>query len=226
MPVNLKAPWLVPMAQASESQPVSSTNSLGLVRVGQLGVGLVDLDVLLHAAQLAELGLDHQALGVGRLDHALRDLDVLLERLVGGVDHHRAVEPGSDAIHAGGLVAVVEVDGEDRLRKDLVRGPEDGLEHALVGVGPGALADLDDERRLAIHVAAEQAHGLFQIIDIVGSDGILSVRRRKQLFGCYDHRFTPFSVGRTAEESSGEKFFLGRAAGMSVPPPVGPAPSS
>jgi hypothetical protein len=34
---------------------------------------------------------------------------------------------------------VVEVDGEDGLREDLLGGADDGLEHALVGVVPGAL---------------------------------------------------------------------------------------
>jgi hypothetical protein len=53
---------------------------------------VLDLDVLLDAAEHAELGLDDDALGVGGVDDALGDLDVLLERLVRGVDHHRAVE--------------------------------------------------------------------------------------------------------------------------------------
>ena len=57
--------------------------------------------------------------GMGRIDDAARDLDILLERLVAGVDHHRAVETRVDAIHARLLVAVIEVDGENGLRKDL-----------------------------------------------------------------------------------------------------------
>jgi len=45
-------------------------------------VALVDLDVLLDAAEHAELGLDGDALGVRLVDDALGDLDVLVERLV------------------------------------------------------------------------------------------------------------------------------------------------
>ena len=79
---------------------------------------------------------------------ALGDRDVLVERLVRGVDHHRAVEARVDAVVAGLLVAVVQVHREDGLGEDLVGGADDGLEHALVGVLPRALGDLDDERRL------------------------------------------------------------------------------
>jgi hypothetical protein len=121
---------------------------LGLGRIGQAGVAFLDLDVLLDAAEHAELGLDGDALGVGGVDDALGDRDVLLERIVRGVDHHGAVEAGVDAIVAGLLVAVVEVHREDGLGEDLVGGADDGLEHALVGVFARALGNLDDERRL------------------------------------------------------------------------------
>jgi hypothetical protein len=43
LPENLKAPWLVPMATASESQPERSTNSRACFGVGQLGIGFVNL---------------------------------------------------------------------------------------------------------------------------------------------------------------------------------------
>ena len=57
-PLNLKAPWLVPMAQASESQPVRLTKSSASAGIGQAGVAFLDLDVLLDAAEHAEFGLD------------------------------------------------------------------------------------------------------------------------------------------------------------------------
>ena len=119
--MNLKAPWLVPMAQASESQPVCLTNSLGLGGIGQAGVAFLDLDVLLHAAEHAQFGLDADALGVGAIHDALGDRDVLVERIVRGIDHHRAVEARINAVVAGLLVAVVQVHREDRFREDLAR---------------------------------------------------------------------------------------------------------
>ena len=61
------------------------------------------------------------------------------------------------------------------------------FEHHLVRVGAGALADLDDERRLAVDAAAEQAHGLLQVVDVVRADGIFAVGQLKQFLGGDDH---------------------------------------
>ncbi len=121
----------------------------GLVRVGQAGVAFVHLDVFLHAAELAEFGLDADALGVGALDDALGDGDVFVEIVVAGVDHDRRIKAAVDAVVAGFLVAVVEMDGEDRLGENDLRRADDGFEHALVGVFARALGKLDDEGRLA-----------------------------------------------------------------------------
>ena len=121
---------------------------LGLGRIGQAGIAFLDLDVLLDPAQHPELGLDGNVLGVGPVDDPLGDGDVLGERIVGGVDHDRAVEARIDAIVAGLLVTVVQVDRVDRRRKDLLGGQDDRLEHALVGVLARAFGDLDDEGRL------------------------------------------------------------------------------
>ena len=144
MPVNLKAPWEVPMAQARESQPVA-------------GVLFVDRHVLLDAAQLAELGLDDEALGVGHVHDLLGDGDVLVEGLGGGIDHHGAVEAGVDAVDAGSLIAVVQVHREDGLGEDLVGGSDNVLKHQLVGVAARTLGNLDDERGLALNAPAEQS---------------------------------------------------------------------
>jgi hypothetical protein len=81
------------------------------------------------------------------------------------------------------------VDGKDGLREDFVGSPDQAFEHRLVREASGAFADLDDKRRLAVHVAAEKTHGLFKVIDIIGPDGILAIRGCKQLFGGDDHTF-------------------------------------
>ena len=158
-----------------------------LLRIGQLGVRLGDRDVLFDAAELAELGLDRDALGVGRVDDALRDGDVLVEGLRRGVDHHRAVEAARDAVHAGLLVAVVQMNREDRLREDLVRRADHRLQQALVRVGAGALGDLDDEGGLAVDAAAEEPHDLLGVVDVVGADRVLAVRMFKKHFSRNDH---------------------------------------
>ena len=164
------------MAQASESHAVTFDKFLGLVRIGQLGIGFVHLDVLFHAAQLTEFGLDHDALGMRSIHHPLGGGDIVLEGLAAGIDHDRGIETAVDAVVAGGLIAVVQVDRKNGIREDLVGRPDQAFQHGLVREGARALADLDDERSLAVHVAAEQAHGLLQVVDIVGPDGILAVR--------------------------------------------------
>src|SRR5579871_3266608 len=65
---------------------------LDLLRVGQAGMALVDFDVLLHPAELAQLRLDTEALGVRLVDHAAGDGYVGGEVVVRGIDHDGAVE--------------------------------------------------------------------------------------------------------------------------------------
>jgi hypothetical protein len=86
---------------------------------------------------------------------------------------------------------MIQVHGKDRVRKYLVGAADQAFQHQLVGVGTGALADLDDERGLAVEVAAEQAHGLFQVVDVVGADSEFAVSSFKQLFGGNDHNQAP-----------------------------------
>ena len=122
------------------------------------------------------------------------------ELLVRGVDHHRAVEAAVDAVVAGLLGAVVQVDGEDRLGKDLLGRADHRLQEPLVGVAPGPAGDLDDERgalgrvdrvvvrlRLA-QVAAEQTDGLLEVVDVVGPHGVVAVGVLEKLVGRDDHQ--------------------------------------
>jgi hypothetical protein len=82
---------------------------------------------------------------------------------------------------------MVKMDGKNGIRKNLISCTDQALEHGLVSERTGAFADLDNKRSLAVHAAAEQAHGLFQVVDIIGSDGILAVCGLKQLLGGNDH---------------------------------------
>ena len=175
------------MAQASESQPVCLDEALRFGGIGQAGVAFLDFDVFLHAAQHAQFGLDADPLGVGAVHDALGDRDVLVERIMRGVNHHRTEKAGINALVAGLFVAVIQMHGEDGFREDLLGGADDGFEHALVGVFPGAFRDLDDERRLAVQAAFEQTHGLLGVVDVVGADGELAVGDLEELGSGDDH---------------------------------------
>jgi hypothetical protein len=161
---------------------------LGLIWIRQLGVRLADRHVLFHAAELAEFGFHHQSLGVGRVRNALANLDVLLEWLGAGVNHHRAVKAAGDAIHAGLLVAMVEMHGENRLREKFVGTADDALQHHLVGVGTSALADLDDEGGLAVNIAPEQPHALLQVVDVIRANRVVAIGGFEQILGGDNHR--------------------------------------
>ena len=54
---------------------------LGLVRIGQFGIGFIHLDMLLHAAQLAEFSFDNDTFGMRRIHHTLGGCNILIERL-------------------------------------------------------------------------------------------------------------------------------------------------
>jgi hypothetical protein len=180
----------------------------GLAGIGELGVGFADRHVFFHAAELSELGLDRDPASVGRVHDPAGDGDVRVQILVARINHHGAVETALDAIHARFLVTVVQVHGEDGLRKDLVSTPDQAFEHHLVRVRPGPLADLDDEGSLAIEVATEQPHALLEVVDVVGADGELAVGDIEQVFGGDDHDWIFLSGGSSrvsADPAGGQR---------------------
>ena len=77
---------------------------LGLGRIGEVGVLLVHLHVLFDSSELAQLGFHRDTAGVGSLDHLPSDADVLLQGLVGGVDHDRGVEAALHTVERGGQI--------------------------------------------------------------------------------------------------------------------------
>ncbi len=87
------------------------------LRIRERGMAFVHLDVLFDPAQLPELGFDADAFGVRAIHHALCDRDVFLKRLVARVDHDGTVKPRGDAIVAGLLVSVIEMDGKNDRRE-------------------------------------------------------------------------------------------------------------
>src|SRR4030095_13057172 len=64
---------------------------------------------------------------------------------------------------------------------------DQGFEHPLVGIFPRALRKLNDEWRLALHIAAEQPKDLFHVVYVVCANGEFSVGDLVELFGGDDH---------------------------------------
>src|SRR5438067_8982623 len=85
------------------------------------------------------------------------------------------------------FVAMVQVDREERIGPDGIRRTDDGLQHTLIRVGPRSLADLYDEGRPGIHVAAEEPHGLLKVIDVIGAQGVVPIGVLEEDAGWNDH---------------------------------------
>ena len=134
------------MATASESQPLRSTNSTawsGSVRQACSAETLMSSST---PPSMPNSASTEMPLSWARSTTRRVIAMFFVERLVRGVDHHRRVEAAVDAVVADLFGAVIEVDGEDRLGKDLFRRADHGLQKPLVGKRPGAAGDLDDER--------------------------------------------------------------------------------
>ena len=159
----------------------------GFDGVGEAGVTFLNFDVLFDATEHTEFGFDRDAFGVRAINDAFGDRDVLVERIVRGVDHDGTEKTGIDAFVAGLLVAVIKMDGKNSFGKDFCSRADDRFEHALVGVFPGTLGNLDDERGLGINGALEEAHRLLGVVDVVGADGVLTVSVFKELCSSDDH---------------------------------------
>ena len=124
---------------------------------------------------------------VRSFDDPPRDRNVLIERIMGCVDHNAGVEAALDTLVAGLFIAMVEMHRENRFGKHLFGRPNHGFEHSLVGILPGALRELNDKRRLASNIAAEQPEELFHVVNIVGSNGEFSVGDFVELGSGDDH---------------------------------------
>jgi hypothetical protein len=82
---------------------------------------------------------------------------------------------------------VIKMDRVDRFRKYRVSRADQTLKEGFVGIISRSLTDLNNERSLRFKVALEEADDLFEVIDIVGPDGVLAIGMLKKFLGGYDH---------------------------------------
>jgi hypothetical protein len=128
--------------------------------IGQLSIFLIHGNMFFHAAEHSQFRFDGNVFGVRRVHHAFGDGDIFVESFVAGVDHYGRIKSGIDAIVTGFFVAVIQMNGENGFRKFTLRGANNGFQKSFAGVGTRAFGKLNNERRLRIDAAAEQADGL------------------------------------------------------------------
>ena len=128
-----------------------ATASMSTANRGGKCLDIVDLDdgravriALAAAEELAEFGLDRHAHGAGHFEHFLRQRDVLLQRQLRAVAHDRG-ETGTQRLHAiGERLAVVEVQGDGDVGRELV-------DQVLDAVGDVAQAGIPAIVHVALH---------------------------------------------------------------------------
>ena len=151
--------------------------------------------VELRADQMAEFGFDGAIMFVGVFDDFFGDLDVLVERLVAGVNHH-AGETFINALFAQFEgVAVVQVDGDGDVGQ-ADRRLDEFLEIDRVGVLAGAFGNLEHQRRLFLFAGLDDGLDEFHVVDVERAERVFAFQRLcKQLFGmCQWHRFSNLIV--------------------------------
>jgi len=131
--------------------------------------------MLFNAAEHAQFRFDNDALGMSRFNHTPCDGYIFIKRIAAGIDHDRAVKTGLNAVITGGFIAVVQVNRKNGFRIDFISGANQSFKKSLISIAASTLADLNDKRRLRVEVAAEQANNLFEIVDVIGANGVLTI---------------------------------------------------
>ena len=139
---------------------------------------------------MAEFGF-HGAVIFVRVFHDLfGDFDVLVERLVAGVNHD-AGETFVNALLAQlERVAVVQMDGDGDVGQ-ADGGLDELLEINRVGVLARALGNLEDERGFFLFAGLDDGLDEFHVVDVERAEGVFAFERLgEQVFGmCQWHKF-------------------------------------
>ncbi|CDN44399.1 hypothetical protein BN871_EU_00140 [Paenibacillus sp. P22] len=139
----------------------------------------VSNDVVFLAADRAELGFNGNAFAVRVFNDFLRRLDVLVERMVGSVDHDGS-EAGIDGfftfVEAG---AVVEVDGNRNRDFHFVDQSADdgGNDFEAAHVAGRAFGYAENDRGLLFLCRSEDRLRPLQVVDVVLADGVALGKR-------------------------------------------------
>ncbi len=134
-----------------------------------------DIDLVLNASQGAQLSLNDNAVVVCILNDLLGDGDVLLKGLGGGVDHNG----GETAVDAGlaGLkaVTVVQVQSDGNLGALDHSGLDQLDQVSGVGVGTGALGNLQDNGSVLLLASLGDALDDLHVVDVESTNSVAAV---------------------------------------------------
>ena len=174
---NLYAPWLVPIATASASIPVRSTNSTRLLRIGELRAsGPV---AVLDPADRPELALDADTHGVRPLDHGAGDAHVVFEvgRRLAVLEqravHHHAREALLDRRQTGlERVPVILVQRNRHLGVQLDGGLQQMDQEPVAGVLTCRAGSLDDHRRPRAPGSFHHRLHHLHVVDVERTDAV------------------------------------------------------
>ena len=147
---------------------------LHLLRVGVGGVLGGDVHVVLNAGQAAQLPFHHHAVGVGILHHLTGEGDVLLEVVLGTVDHDGGKAPVDAGLADFKILPVVQVQGDGQA--GVGNGGLNQLhEVAVLGILPGAGGNLKDDGRLGLQGGLGDALDYLHVVDVEGADGVAAL---------------------------------------------------
>ena len=161
-------------------------------RPGIAGIGGGNLHVVLHAGQTAQFAFHHNAVIVGVFHNLLGHGDVLFKGKMAAVDHHGG-EAAVDAALAGFEIrAVIQMQHDGQIGF-LHCGFHQLHQVGMVGIGAGALADLQNHRRVFFLGRLGDALHDFHVVHIECADGIAAfISLFKHFFGSNQwHRFHP-----------------------------------
>jgi hypothetical protein len=139
--------------------------------------------VKLGADQVAQFALNDAIVLMRVVNDLAADFDILLERLVAGVNHD-AGEPLINAVFAQLKgIAVIQVNRDGDIREG------DGcfdkfLKVDRVSVFPRAVGDLEHHGRFFLFAGFDDCLEQFHVVDVEGTEGVLALQSfREEVFG-------------------------------------------
>ena len=144
----------------------------------------------LGAHEVPQFRLDDGITGVRIFRNLPGDLDILVKRLVAGINHH-AGKAFINAVFAQlERVAVIEVDGDGDVR-EADGGLDELLEIDRVGVLAGAFGNLQHHGSFFFFACLDDGLEQFHVIDVKRPEGVFALQRLgEQVFSmCQWHIF-------------------------------------